>query len=76
MIVGLDARGFLFCLMISAELEIGCVPVRKRGKFYFISLFFVLTKNIFSLGKLPGECLKYEYVLEYGKNALTLTWLK
>lgn len=31
-IVGLDARGFLFAFMIAAELEIACVPVRKHGK--------------------------------------------
>lgn len=31
-VVGLDARGFLFSFTIASELEIGCVPVRKRGK--------------------------------------------
>lgn len=31
-VVGLDARGFLFCFLIASELSIGCVPVRKRGK--------------------------------------------
>lgn len=31
-VVGLDARGFLFSLMIAAELGISCVPVRKKGK--------------------------------------------
>ena len=31
-VVGLDARGFLFSFMIAAELEIGCIPVRKKGK--------------------------------------------
>lgn len=31
-VVGLDARGFLFSFMIASELEIGCVPVRKKGK--------------------------------------------
>uniref|UniRef100_A0A336LYK4 Adenine phosphoribosyltransferase n=1 Tax=Culicoides sonorensis TaxID=179676 RepID=A0A336LYK4_CULSO len=31
-VVGLDARGFLFSLMIASELGIGCVPVRKKGK--------------------------------------------
>lgn len=31
-VVGLDARGFLFSLLIASELGIGCVPVRKRGK--------------------------------------------
>lgn len=47
MVVGLEARGFLFSLMIAAELGIACVPIRKKGK-------------------LPGECVKYEYKLEYG----------
>jgi adenine phosphoribosyltransferase len=46
-IVGLDARGFLFSLLIAAELKLACVPVRKKGK-------------------LPGECFRVEYALEYG----------
>lgn len=51
--VGLDARGFLFCFMIAAELEISCVPVRKKGK-------------------LPGECLQFSYVLEYGTDVFEM----
>lgn len=31
-IIGLDARGFLFGFMLAAELERGFVPIRKRGK--------------------------------------------
>lgn len=31
-IVGLDARGFLFGFMLSAELGLPFVPIRKRGK--------------------------------------------
>lgn len=31
-IVGLESRGFLFSFTIAAELGIGCVPVRKKGK--------------------------------------------
>ncbi|XP_055688475.1 adenine phosphoribosyltransferase [Lutzomyia longipalpis] len=31
-VVGLDARGFLFSLLIASELSIGCVPIRKKGK--------------------------------------------
>lgn len=31
-VVGLDARGFLFSLLIAAELGIGCIPIRKKGK--------------------------------------------
>lgn len=31
-IVGLDARGFLFSFTIASELSIGCVPIRKKGK--------------------------------------------
>lgn len=30
--MGLDARGFLFSFTIASELEIGCVPVRKKNK--------------------------------------------
>lgn len=53
MVVGLDARGFLFSFMIAAELEIACVPVRKQGK-------------------LPGECIKFEYVKEYGTDVFEI----
>lgn len=31
-IVGLEARGFLFSLLLAAELGCGSVPIRKRGK--------------------------------------------
>jgi adenine phosphoribosyltransferase len=31
-VVGLDARGFLFCFLIASEMKIACVPVRKKGK--------------------------------------------
>lgn len=31
-IVGLEARGFLFSLMLAAELGCGTVPIRKKGK--------------------------------------------
>lgn len=53
LVVGLDARGFLFCFTIAAELGVGCVPVRKKGK-------------------LPGECLKHDYVLEYGVDSFEI----
>lgn len=32
LIVGLEARGFLFSLMIATEMKCGCIPVRKMGK--------------------------------------------
>ena len=31
-VVGLDARGFLFSFTIAADLGIGCVPIRKKNK--------------------------------------------
>lgn len=31
-VVGLDARGFLFSFTIASELSIGCVPIRKKNK--------------------------------------------
>lgn len=31
-VVGLDARGFLFSFTIAAELGLGCIPIRKKGK--------------------------------------------
>ncbi|XP_055383194.1 adenine phosphoribosyltransferase [Condylostylus longicornis] len=52
-VVGLDARGFLFSFMIAAELKISCVPVRKKGK-------------------LPGECERFEYILEYGSDVFEI----
>lgn len=32
LIVGLEARGFLFSLMIATEIQSGCIPIRKKGK--------------------------------------------
>jgi adenine phosphoribosyltransferase len=31
-VVGLDARGFLFSFTIASELSIACVPIRKKNK--------------------------------------------
>lgn len=31
-IVGLEARGFLFSLLLAAEIGVACVPIRKKGK--------------------------------------------
>lgn len=31
-IVGLESRGFLFSLLIAAELGLSCVAIRKKGK--------------------------------------------
>lgn len=52
-VVGLDARGFLFGFLLAAELGIGFVPIRKHGK-------------------LPGNCLSYEYKLEYGSDTFDI----
>lgn len=46
-VAGIEARGFLFGMIIAAELGISFVPIRKKGK-------------------LPGDCISVEYVLEYG----------
>ncbi|GAB0096289.1 Adenine phosphoribosyltransferase [Sergentomyia squamirostris] len=61
-VVGLDARGFLFSLMIAAELEIGCVPIRKRGKLpgetYSVEYKLEYGVDIFELQKAalkPGQ---------------------
>lgn len=52
-VVGLEARGFLFSLLIAAELGIACVPIRKKGK-------------------LPGDCLQFNYKLEYGSDTFEM----
>ncbi|XP_050356828.1 adenine phosphoribosyltransferase [Nymphalis io] len=31
-VVGLESRGFLFSFSVAAELGIGCLPIRKKGK--------------------------------------------
>src|SRR5579884_4248500 len=45
-VVGIEARGFIFAPALAYALEAGFVPVRKRGK-------------------LPAECARVEYELEY-----------
>lgn len=52
-VVGPEARGFLFGAPVAYELGVGFVPVRKPGK-------------------LPAETIRYEYELEYGKDALEI----
>lgn len=53
LIVGPEARGFIFGAPVAYELGVGFVPVRKPGK-------------------LPAETARYEYELEYGKDALEI----
>ncbi|VEU68086.1 adenine phosphoribosyltransferase [Mycoplasmopsis pulmonis] len=52
-IVGPDARGFLFGTPTAAFLSKPFIMVRKKGK-------------------LPGEVIKHEYDLEYGKDILEI----
>jgi adenine phosphoribosyltransferase len=53
LVVGPEARGFIFGAPVAYELGVGFVPVRKPGK-------------------LPAETVRYEYQLEYGKDALEI----
>jgi len=53
LIVGIEARGFIFGTPVALELGLGFAPVRK-------------------LGKLPAECIKEEYALEYGTNTVEM----
>ncbi len=53
MIMGPEARGFLFGAAVAYALRVGFVPVRKPGK-------------------LPYETTRYDYDLEYGKDALEI----
>jgi adenine phosphoribosyltransferase len=51
LVLGMEARGFIFAPALAYRLNAGFVPVRKPGK-------------------LPAECVRYEYTLEYGTNTL------
>ena len=51
LVLGMEARGFIFAPALAYRLNAGFVPVRKPGK-------------------LPAETTRYDYVLEYGTNAL------
>jgi len=51
LVLGMEARGFIFAPAVAYRLNAGFVPVRKPGK-------------------LPAECVKFDYALEYGTNTL------
>lgn len=53
LVVGPEARGFIFGVPVAYALGVGFVPVRKPGK-------------------LPGDTIKVEYDLEYGKDCLEI----
>jgi adenine phosphoribosyltransferase len=53
LVLGMEARGFIFAPALAYRLNAGFVPVRKPGK-------------------LPAPTTKYDYVLEYGTNALEI----
>jgi len=53
LVLGMEARGFIFAPALAYRLNAGFVPVRKPGK-------------------LPAECVSYDYALEYGKNTLQI----
>jgi adenine phosphoribosyltransferase len=53
LVLGMEARGFIFAPALAYRLNAGFVPVRKPGK-------------------LPAECVKYDYALEYGSNTLEI----
>jgi len=53
LVLGMEARGFIFAPALAYRLNAGFIPVRKPGK-------------------LPAECVSYDYALEYGKNTLQI----
>ena len=53
LVLGMEARGFIFAPALAYRLNAGFVPVRKPGK-------------------LPAECVRHDYALEYGKNTLEI----
>jgi adenine phosphoribosyltransferase len=52
-VLGIEARGFIFAPALAYALGAGFVPVRKPNK-------------------LPGECVRVEYELEYGTDKLEM----
>src|SRR5580692_4276439 len=53
MVLGIEARGFIFAPALAYALGAGFVPVRKPKK-------------------LPAECLRVSYALEYGSDCLEM----
>ena len=53
LVLGMEARGFIFAPALAYRLNAGFVPVRKKGK-------------------LPAECVRFDYALEYGENTLEM----
>ncbi len=53
LVLGMEARGFIFAPALAYRLNAGFVPVRKAGK-------------------LPADCVKFNYSLEYGTNTLEM----
>jgi len=53
LVLGMEARGFIFAPALAYRLNAGFVPVRKPGK-------------------LPAECVRSDYALEYGSNTLEI----
>src|SRR3954464_129802 len=53
LVLGMEARGFIFAPALAYRLNAGFVPVRKPGK-------------------LPADCVSYDYALEYGSNTLEI----
>jgi adenine phosphoribosyltransferase len=53
LVLGMEARGFIFAPALAYRMKAGFVPVRKPGK-------------------LPAECVRYDYALEYGTNTLEI----
>jgi adenine phosphoribosyltransferase len=53
LVIGVEARGFIFAPALAYALGAGFVPVRKPKK-------------------LPAECLRYTYDLEYGTDTLEM----
>ncbi len=52
-VVGVEARGFIFAPALAYALGAGFVPVRKPGK-------------------LPADCVRVTYDLEYGSDSLEM----
>src|SRR5271167_859896 len=72
LVLGMEARGFIFAPTLAYRLNAGFVPVRKPGKLPAATTKYAGFVPVRKPGKLPAATTKYDYALEYGTNTLEI----